>query len=105
YEVTVQNIGLQPARRVVLEAALPENLKLRSTSVRSGDQDLALKQAAQGNRLVFDAVEKLAPNARLVYRFEVEAVRAGPAQFQVSLTSALSSTAVVVSEPTLIVEP
>jgi uncharacterized repeat protein (TIGR01451 family) len=105
YEVTVQNIGLQAARRVVLEAAIPENLKVRSATVRSGDEELTLKQVAQGSRLVFDPVELLAPNARLVYRLEVEALRAGPAEFRASLTNALSSTAITVSEPTSVVEP
>jgi hypothetical protein len=89
----------------VLEAAIPDNLKLRSTTVLSGDQELTLKQVAQGNKLVFDPVEQLAPNARLVYTFKVEALRAGHAAFRASLTSVLSGTPVTVSEPTLVVEP
>jgi len=105
YEVTVQNIGLQPARRVVLEAAIPENLKLLSTTVQTGDQKLTLRRVAQGNKQVFDPVDQLAPNARLVYTFEVEALRAGPAEFRASLTSVLSNTPVSVSEPTSVVEP
>lgn len=105
YEVTVQNIGLQAARRIVLEATIPESVKLRSAKVRAGDHDLTFKQSVNGNTLLFDPVEVLAPNARLVYTFEVEGLRAGPAEFRASLTSALSSTAVTVSEPTTIAEP
>jgi hypothetical protein len=101
----VQNIGLQAARRVVLEAAIPENVNVRSVVVRVGDQPLSLKHSAEPGRLIFDPVEQLAPNARLVYTFEVEALRAGPAEFRAILTSALSSTAVTVSEPTTIVDP
>jgi hypothetical protein len=105
YEVTVQNIGLQAARRLVLEAAIPENIVVRSAVVRVSQQPLALKYLTEPGRLLFDPVDELAPNARLVYTFEVEALRPGPAEFRASLTSALSSTAVTVSEPTTVVDP
>jgi hypothetical protein len=105
YEVTVQNIGLQTARRIVLDAAIPESVKVRSVTVRAGDRPLSLKYSAEPGKLIFDPVEQLAPNARLIYTFEVEALRAGSAEFRASLTSALSSTAVTVSEPTTIVDP
>ncbi|MGE5191738.1 MAG: hypothetical protein ACM3U2_04505, partial [Deltaproteobacteria bacterium] len=104
YDVSVQNIGLQPARRVAVEAALPENVKFQSATVRSGDTTLNLKFAVDGRRVIFDPVEQLQPNARLVYTFEVEALRAGLAEFRASLTSSLGRTAVIVSEPTSIVE-
>jgi uncharacterized repeat protein (TIGR01451 family) len=105
YEVTVQNIGLQPARRVVVEAALPENVQLQSVRVQSGDAALNLKYSVEGRRVVFDPVEQLEPNVRLVYTFEVEALRAGLAEFRASLTSSLGNTVVTASEPTSIVEP
>ncbi len=105
YEVTVQNIGLQAARRVMLEAAIPENVKVRSVTVRVADRPLSLKYVSEPGKLIFDPVEQLAPNARLIYTFEVEALRAGPVEFRASLTSALSGTAVTVSEPTTIVDP
>ena len=105
YEVTVQNIGLQAARRLVLEATLPENLKFGSASVRVGDQLISLSHTAESGRLVFDPIDQLAPNARVVYTFEVDALRAGPAEFRASLTSSLSGTAISVSEPTTIVDP
>jgi len=105
YEVTVQNIGLQPARRVVVEAALPENVQFQSARVQSGDATLDLKYTVEGRRVVFEPVEQLEPNARLVYTFEIEGLRAGPAEFRASLTSSLGSTIVTASEPTSIVDP
>jgi hypothetical protein len=101
----VQNVGLQAARRLVLEAALPENVRFQSATVRSGDTVLPVKCELQGNKLLFDAVEQLEPNARLVYVINFEALRAGPAEFRASLTSALGSTPVTATEPTIIVEP
>jgi uncharacterized repeat protein (TIGR01451 family) len=105
YEVIVQNIGLQAARRVVVEAALPENVKFLSATVRSGDATRDLKFAVDERKVVFDPVDLLEPNGRLVYTIEVEALRAGPAEFRASLTNSLGSTAVTASEPTTIVEP
>jgi uncharacterized repeat protein (TIGR01451 family) len=105
YVATVQNIGLQPARGVALEATISENVKFVSAAVRVGDKLLPLKYAADGNKVVFDPVEKLEPNARLAYTFEVEALRAGPADFRASLTSTLGRTPVTASEPTSIVAP
>jgi uncharacterized repeat protein (TIGR01451 family) len=105
YEATVQNIGLQPARGVALEATIPENVRFVSAAVRVGDKLLSLKYAADGNKVVFDAVDQLAPNARLTYTFEVEALRPGLAEFRASLTSALGSTAVTATEPTSILVP
>jgi len=81
YEVTVQNIGLQAARRIVLEAAVPENIAVGSVLVRVGDRPLSLKYSAEPGRLIFDPVGELAPNARLVYTFEVEALRPVPPNF------------------------
>jgi uncharacterized repeat protein (TIGR01451 family) len=105
YEATVQNVGLQAARRVVLEAALPDNVRFQSAIVRSGETVLPVKSELQGNRLLFDAVEQLEPNARLVYVVTFEALRAGAAEFRASLTSALGSTPVTAAEPTMIVDP
>jgi len=105
YEATVQNVGLQTARRIVLAAALPDNVRFQSATVRSGDSVLPVKCEQHGNKLLFDAVEQLEPNARLIYVIEFEALRAGPAEFRASLTSALGGAAVTAAEPTVIVEP
>jgi uncharacterized repeat protein (TIGR01451 family) len=105
FEVTVQNIGLQPARRVVIEAALSENLRLQTASARVGSRDLPIKYSIEGNHLAFEPVDQLEPSVSLVYTFEVEALRPGPAEFRASLSSSLSSTPVTTAEPMTIVEP
>ncbi len=105
YEVTVQNIGLQVARRVVVEGTVPENARFRSAAVRNNDKLLPLKYSVEKGKVLFEAVEQLEPNARLMYTFEVDALRAGSAEFRARLTSALGNTAVTASEPTVIVDP
>jgi uncharacterized repeat protein (TIGR01451 family) len=105
FEVTVQNIGLQPARRIVIATAASDNLRVRTASVRIGSQDVPLKYTLDGGQFVFDPVDQLEPNVRLMYTIEVEALRPGPAEFRASLSSSLSSTPVKTLEPMMIVEP
>lgn len=105
YDVTVQNIGLQVARRIVVEGTIPENFEFRSATVRNGEKRISLPSTVEGNKVLFEAVDILEPNARLVYTIEVDALRAGPAEFRASLTSALGRTAVTTSEPTTVVDP
>jgi hypothetical protein len=105
FEVTVENIGLQAARRVVIETTASENLKVLTASVRAGERDLPLQYAAERTRLVFDTVDQLEPGVRLVYTIQVEALRPGPAELRASLSSSLSSTPVTTMEPMTIVDP
>lgn len=104
YEVTVQNIGLQPARLVGIEAVVPESMKVLSAKVMQGDQELPIRYQRTDQTLTFDAVDQLAPNALLRYVVEVEALQAGPADFRASLTSALSKVSFTASEPTNVIE-
>ena len=105
FEVTVENIGLQAARRIVIEATASENLKVCSAKVQAGGKDVPLKYTIDGSRLVFDAVDQLEPSVRLVYTIAVEPLRPGQAEFRASLRSSLSSTPVTTMEPMTIVEP
>jgi len=105
YQVTVENIGLQAARRVMLETVATDNLKVRSATVRNGDREISLKFSGAGNKLVFDPIDQIEPGARVTYTVEVDALRSGQAEFRASLTSALSSTSVSAAEPTTILDP
>jgi uncharacterized repeat protein (TIGR01451 family) len=105
YQVTVENIGLQAARRVLLEAVASDNLRIRSAMVRTAGTDVPLKHQQEGNKLLFDVMEQLDPGTHLVYTIEVEALRPGLGELRASLTSALTSTPVTTAEPTTIVEP
>lgn len=105
YQVTVENIGLQGARRVALEAVASDNLRVVSAIVRTAGNEVPLKHKLDGNKVVFDVMEQLDPGTHLVYTIEVEGLRAGPAELRASLTSALSSTPVTTAEPTTVVEP
>lgn len=105
YEATVHNIGLQPARGIIIEAAIPESVKLRQAHVRDGERVLAVKYREENGKVVFDAVDALGPGARVTFTFEVEALRPGHAEFSARLTSGLSQTPVTAAETTVIVEP
>src|SRR5262249_12524985 len=59
YELTVQNIGLQVARKVLLEAQVPEHLKFLSASVRGGEEELPLKWSISGAKVLFEPVSEL----------------------------------------------
>ncbi|MBS0264285.1 MAG: hypothetical protein JSS02_20270 [Planctomycetes bacterium] len=103
FQITVENIGLQAARRVALEATATENLKIVAAHVRSAGSDVPLSHKLDGNKIVFDLMDQLDPGTHLVYTIEVEALRKGTAEVRASLTSGLSSTPVLTAEPTIIV--
>jgi hypothetical protein len=105
YEVTVHNIGLQPAREIALEATIPPQLKVVSAKVRQGDTELRTASRQEAGRLIFEAVGELAADDRLIYLIEVEAIGSGAAELRVRLTSSLTSVPVTTAEPTMIAEP
>ena len=105
YEVSVQNIGLQVVRKVRLETEAPSQLKALSAKVVQDGQPLDLKFERQGQRLIFEPIEQLGPDARVVFLIEVEGLQAGKGEFTATLTSSLSRAAVSVSEPTGVTEP
>jgi hypothetical protein len=105
YQVTVENIGLQPARRLLLEAVASDHLRILSAKVRSAGTEVPLQYQQTGNKLVFDMMDQLDPGTHLVYTIEVEALRTGTAELRASITSALTSTPVTTAEPTTLVEP
>jgi hypothetical protein len=105
FEVTIQNIGLQPARQVTLALEPPPQVKVLSIVVHEGENPLPLKYSEEDGKLTFDAVDQLAPNARLTFAIEVEALHPGVAELRARLTSALGTTAVTAAEPTVITNP
>lgn len=105
YEATVHNLGLQPARNVVLTATIPEHLRVLGANVSLGPETLPAQFTLEGGRLTFDTIATLAADATLVYTIDVEALRSGKTEIQASLTSSLSQKPVVASEPTLLQEP
>jgi hypothetical protein len=104
YEATVQNVGLQSARQVVLEATIPAQMKVVATKVLLGSAELSVTAKQQAERLVFDSVDDLAANAQLTYVVDVEPLFAGPAEVRVQVSSSLENSAVTTSEPTVIAE-
>lgn len=103
YEVTIHNIGLQPARRLELVALLPPQLKFLGARLREGGSESAVAAEQDEQRLVFETVQDLPADGTLTYLIEVEAVSAGTIEFRVSLTSALTSVPVSTAEPTTII--
>lgn len=105
YELTIHNIGLQPARKLALEATVPEQLKIVSIKVLNGTDELRVASRQEQGRLIFDPVEDLAADDRLTILIDVEAVAAGTAYFRVRLGSSLGSTPITTAEPTVVAEP
>ncbi|MGQ0635757.1 MAG: hypothetical protein ACT4QC_14170 [Planctomycetaceae bacterium] len=105
FEATVHNIGLQQARNIRLSVTMPEHVRVLGAGVRVGETRLAVQFEQKEGAVVFDTVDTLAADATLTYAIEVEALRAGAAEFTARLTSSLTSTPVVASEPTIVQEP
>jgi len=99
FEVSVQNIGLQQARAIQVEIEASEALKILGGSVRQNDQQVDVKTTRRNGRLVFDPIDQLAPDVRLVFQIETEALQPGYGELTAHLTSALSTVPVSASEP------
>ena len=105
YEITVHNLGLQPARQIFLETLVPEQFRVVSTKVLDGTSELAVRSTEDERRLSFDVIDELAANSTLTFQIEVEALRSGAVEFRAKLKSSLTSVPLTTDEPTLIVEP
>lgn len=104
YEITVQNIGLQAARDLVLEVIPGDSLSVLSAEVKRQGEPLRLPYRTDEGRIVFDPIDELAPDAVLTFVVEAKALSAGHIELQALLRSPLSQTPVSVTEPSTILE-
>ena len=105
FETTVQNIGLQPARRVQVEFAASSNLKIESATVKLGDRALSVKSHPHDGKIVFDPIDELPPDGRLTFVIQARGVQEGAAEFTATLRSALSQIALSTTETTSVTAP
>lgn len=70
YEIRVVNQGTKAAGNVQVTAELPPGFKLTSAEGET-------QHKADGNRLVFEPLQQLAPKADTVYRIRAQAMQAG----------------------------
>lgn len=104
-DVAVENIGLQPARNLVLTATVPAQVRIVGANVRLGNSAVPVQYAIRDGKIVFDLVGALPSESTLRYQIEIEALRPGTVELQASLTSSLSSVPLTVSEPMSIQTP
>ena len=105
YEITVENIGLQNAAEIRLDALASSHWRILSAVVRQKDTAVKTQWNQDGNILKFDPINQLSPSERVSYLIEVEAISLGIGEMRASLTSSLSNAPIIAAEPTLIINP
>ncbi len=93
YEIQIVNQGSKVATDVELVVTLPPELKPLATDGPS-------RGVIQGNQIVFDRLDRLAPRAETTYRVRVRGERPGDLRTQVQLKTAEMTTPVTKEEST-----
>jgi uncharacterized repeat protein (TIGR01451 family) len=100
YTIIVTNTGAAPATQVEVSATLPPELQ----AALEGTKGPTLPRV-KGQQITFDRLESLAPQQRVTYQVEAQALKAGDVRFHVELRSAsLNPQPVVEEQATHIVE-
>jgi hypothetical protein len=97
--ITLRNRAPQSLYQIRLTAIVPDNLRVLSTAVMRGEQQLRVDTTAGGDQIVFAPIAELPAGATLTFRIESKALRAGDSTFTVRAGHALSRVLVSVSEP------
>ena len=105
YVITVQNRDLRAVRGVELSAEVPRQVSVVSAEVRQRDQMLPVGADVDGERVVFEAIEALAPDAILTYRIRVKGTVPGDGALRVRVSHAGAAEAAEVVEPTTVIRP
>jgi uncharacterized repeat protein (TIGR01451 family) len=103
YKISVTNQGSLPGTGVEIVALAPP--QMRVLDARGPTQARVGEATAEGQQIVFPAVESLAPGQTLNYAVDVQAVQAGTARFRVELRATTLERPVVEEEPTTIYAP
>jgi uncharacterized repeat protein (TIGR01451 family) len=99
YTLEVINTGALPADKIEVTALIPPQLKFSAVKAPARD-------ALVGNQINFDKVDGLKPGERLVYEFEMEAIKPGDARFRVQInSSALTAGPTFEEDSTTIIAP
>jgi len=93
YEVRVVNQGSKAATNVVLAAVLPEGL-------RPAAAEGPARHSVQGQRVIFEALPRLAPKADTTFRIRAQGARPGDQRIRVQLSADELQTPVVKEEST-----
>jgi len=102
YFIAVTNTGTTAATQIDIKAIVPKELKVVENGARGTTAATISDQV-----VTFARVESLAPQQKLEYQIEAQALRAGDVRFRVELRSAslTSGQPVIEEESTHIVEP
>ena len=94
------NTGTKPATQVDIKAVLPKELK----AIEKGTKG-ATPAAIADQVVTFGRVESLAPQQRIEFVVEAQALAAGDVRFQVEMRSASLQSPVVETEATRLIDP
>jgi hypothetical protein len=97
YTLEVVNTGALPADGIEVLALVPPQLKIAALKAPA-------KETIVANQISFAKVDGLQPGQKLVYEFEMEAIKAGDARLRVQISApVLSGGPVIEEEPTTVV--
>lgn len=95
FEVRVTNTGSKAEGDIKLVATVPDKMQFKNAQG-------PVKYQQEGNRIVFEPIEKLAPRADAIFRINVKAMESGIARFKIQVSSASMTDPVMKEEATRI---
>jgi uncharacterized repeat protein (TIGR01451 family) len=81
YEVKISNTGSKTETDIKLVAEVPPQMQFKNATG-------PVRYTVDGNKVVFEPLDKLAPRVDAVFRINVKAVEAGTVRFKIQVTSA-----------------
>jgi uncharacterized repeat protein (TIGR01451 family) len=95
YEIRITNTGSKTETDIKLTAMLPDKLEFKAATG-------PVRFHAEGKKIVFDSLEKLAPRADAIFRITCKGTQPGTVRFETQVTSSNLIDAVVKQEATRI---
>ncbi len=102
FEITVQNLGLQPVSEVQLDVQTSEHLRAGSPTAKIGDREIKLTTSQRNGTLRIVLPEALPPDATLQIILHATALQPGDAELRVIATPGSAGTSAESSEFTSI---
>ena len=95
YDVHIKNTGSKVETDIKLLATIPDKMEFRSVTG-------PVRFHEEGKTIVFEPIEKLAPDAQATFRIHVKALDAGTVNFKIQMTSTNLTDPVIKMEATRI---
>ena len=95
YEVRITNTGSKTETDIKLVATVPDEMQFKNA-------DGPVRYRQEGQTIVFEPIERLAPRADAIFRIKVRTLKAGSVRFKIQVSSANLTEPVLKMEPTRI---